>query len=164
MTSLADARYRQNFGAPHLQRPPPGRADGFWFVIPSFFLMRPFVLATLLLLLLTTGGCASMKRAALKQALLYGLTPEQKEFVKRETAPGGKLDFVRNLAANPSLGVLGNVGLNQRELGLQLWGQAVKKLGVDNADHAVALYEEVTATKLAAPQRQALRNGYAAKE
>ena len=90
----------------------------------------------------------------------FGLTADQYAYVEAESAPGGRMDFSRELAAD-QLYVVDDVAYNRRDMGLLLWGGAVKKLGVTTADDAVALYRVIGPEELGEPQERALRAGFA---
>lgn len=108
-------------------------------------------------------GCSSSRESVTASAARYGITVEQYNYVESETAPGGKLDFTRDLAAN-KLNVIGDVAYNRTDTGFFLWGQAMRRLGIRNSEDAVSLYEEVTAQTLKETHRQAIRNGFNYKE
>jgi hypothetical protein len=120
------------------------------------------LLSVLLAACLLLGACSSSAvRPPASEAggALFGLSPEQYEYVRTESAPGGRMDFASNLSAQ-QLYVVGGVAYNRREMGLVLWAAAVKRLGIRTANEVIALYEAVGTEELGEPQRRALRAGF----
>jgi hypothetical protein len=106
-------------------------------------------------LLITTAAFSQVQVNAPRSA------GETLEHIKKESI-GGKLDFGAKLDPK-EMYVFEGVGYNHKDFGIFLWGQAVKRLGVESAKKAAALWEEINARVLTKPEKKALLRGFDAK-
>jgi len=107
----------------------------------------------------TVLACSASPSHISVPAGTYGLTAEQFSYVQREAVPGGRLDFEKDLS-DDGLSVVDGVAYSKRHLALLIWGQAMKRVGVRDADTAIALYEKVRSVHLNDLERKALRKGF----
>lgn len=89
----------------------------------------------------------------------------REDYIKKETI-GGKLDFMKVLDSEGkgnTLLVYNGISYNSKDYSILLWGQAVKRLGINSLKEAVTLWESIYKKKMTTPEKKALTNGYKAK-
>jgi hypothetical protein len=121
--------------------------------------MNNFIYSFILISILALFGCSSSETINSKENNQFGLTQEQFEFVKNETVPEGKLDFEKQFPSG-QLVILDDVAYNKKSAALYTWALAIKKLGVQKAEDAIALYEQLQSVKLRDSQKKAMENAY----
>jgi hypothetical protein len=112
-----------------------------------------------LTLLLISFGCSSSKLSTNEVNNKYGLTQEQYDYVKQETVSGGKLDFEPQFPDNKLVPIDG-VLYNKKAAAMYTWAYAMKKLGVNNVENTISLYEELQSISLRDSQKKAMQNGF----
>ena len=88
------------------------------------------------------------------------LSADTVAYIKKESTPGGELDFSRYLTVSEEFFVFDGVAYNRKDFIYIIWAQKARSLGVRSADDAVALRSEIDKRKLTEPEIKALTKGY----
>lgn len=88
------------------------------------------------------------------------LSADSVAYIKKESAPGGELDFSRFVTEQEQIFVFDGMAYNRKDFIYLIWAQKVRSLGVRSADDAIALRSEIDKRKLTEPEIKALTKGY----
>lgn len=88
------------------------------------------------------------------------LSADTVAYIKKESAPGGELDFSRFVTDAEQIFVFDGVAYNRKDFIYLIWAQKARSLGVRSADDAIALRSEIDKRKLTEPEIKALTKGY----
>lgn len=109
-----------------------------------------------------------MKRFLLFCAIIFStqtyaqqqLSADTVAYIKKESAPGGELDFSRFVTESEQLFVFESIAYNRKDFIYLIWAQKARSLGVRSANDAVALRSEIDKRTLTEPEIKALTKGY----
>jgi hypothetical protein len=80
-------------------------------------------------------------------------------YINKESI-GGKLDFNLTLEKeNKTFYLYDGIAYNKKDFAIFLWGQAVRRLGIESGKKAAKLWTEINERELTGPERKALTRG-----
>lgn len=85
-------------------------------------------------------------------------------FIKKESVPGGKLDFYTSLEDEKGMLYHDGIAYSKKDFAIYVWAGALKKLGIETSKKAIELWQEINHKELTTPEKNALERGFNSKE